>query len=786
MGVLTGKKVLTFGDSIVDGHLYKKAGFMEFVAEQEGMSVTKYANNGACVMPGHPVDEEGLGGMILEDQIRKAAENGLDPDYVVFDGGTNDAYAPVMEKLGDPEEACRALCALCGGSRSGRDSKTGGAPDGSALEYPYHTFAGAFAGTVDAIQKNWPRAKVVYVAAHRLGYRDRAVQEALHRIEMNLCAHMGVAAADLYDDCALDTADEAMCRKYSFDVLRDGLPAPGEEPTGTHPNFEAIREFYLPIVSDVLRKAEVFRFSGISWDAQDHEIMLYWELPEGERKGDVYEIWLDGSKAGETEKTHFGLEGLEEDRVYEVCLRAVRGGEELQRARFYCRTKKEKKRIDVTEAPYFAKGDGETVNTEALQRAIDDCAPDQAVYFPEGVYMTGSLNLHSDMELYLDKGAVLKGTAEPDDYLPRRWSRFEGTEMECLSGLLNLGEVDHTAGPTSRNVVIRGGGTIEGGGRLLAERVIEAERERLKDYLAELGSRIEEYENADTIPGRVRPRLLHICNAENISIHNVTLKNGASWNVHMIYSQDIVTYGCHFRSRNIWNGDGWDPDSSRNCVIFGCTFDTGDDAVAIKAGKNPEGNVINRPCEHIRIFDCVCQFGHGFALGSEMSGGIRDVRIWNCGLENSANGIEIKATRKRGGYVKEIHAAHCIVPRLLFHSVGYNDDGIAGPHPPVFADCSFTDIDITRSKLNEAEERMEPCEAMELCGFEEKEYHLRDVAFRDIRIAAGESAEEIGEEAERSTGKEDAWKRDRGIYMQYCENVTFENVKAVFAGEPDD
>ena len=244
MGVLTGKKVLTFGDSIVDGHLYKKAGFMEFVAEQEGMSVRKYANNGACVMPGNPVDEEGLGGMILEDQIRKAAEDGHDPDYVVFDGGTNDAYAPVMEKLGDPEEACRALCALCGGSGSDTDSgsidsgsidsgsgsdtdsgsKAGGASDGSALcDTFYHTFAGAFAGTVDAIQKNWPRAKVVYVAAHRLGYRDRAVQEALHRIEMNVCAHMGVAAADLYDDCALDTADEAMCRKYSFDVLRAQL-----------------------------------------------------------------------------------------------------------------------------------------------------------------------------------------------------------------------------------------------------------------------------------------------------------------------------------------------------------------------------------------------------------------------------------------------------------------------------------------------------------------------------------------------------------------------------------
>ena len=473
---------------------------------------------------------------------------------------------------------------------------------------------------------------------------------------------------------------------------------------------------------------------------------------------------MDGKRAGETKQSHYSIGGLAAERVYEVCLRAVRAGKELQKAGFFCRTSKTKERIDVTKAPYCAKGDGETVNTAALQRAIDDCRADQAVYFPAGTFMTGSLRLHSDMELYLDKDAVLKGTAEPDDYLPRIWSRFEGTEMECLSGLLNLGEIDHNARATSHNVVIRGSGTIEGGGRLLAERVIEAERERLKDYLAELGSKIREYENADTIPGRVRPRLLHICNAKNISISGITLKNGASWNVHMIYSENIVTYGCHFYSRNIWNGDGWDPDSSRNCTIFGCTFDTGDDAVAIKAGKNPEGNVINRPCEHIRIFDCKCEFGHGFALGSEMSGGIRDVEIWNCDLENSANGIEIKATRKRGGYVKDIHAAHCIVPRLLFHSVGYNDDGIAGPHPPVFENCSFTDIDITRSKLNETEERMEPCEAMELCGFEEKEYHLRNVAFRDIRIAGGDET-------------------DDGIHMQYCENVTFENVKSGFVGE---
>ena len=159
MGVLTGKKVITFGDSIVDGHLYKKAGFMEFVAEQEGMSVTKYANNGACIMPGSPIDEEGLGGMILEDQIARAAADGLDPDYVVFDGGTNDAYEPVLDKLGDAEEAVR---------EAANEKADGSGKTDPAL---FGTFAGAFAETIGAIQRNWPRAKVVYVAVHRLGYR---------------------------------------------------------------------------------------------------------------------------------------------------------------------------------------------------------------------------------------------------------------------------------------------------------------------------------------------------------------------------------------------------------------------------------------------------------------------------------------------------------------------------------------------------------------------------------------------------------------------------------------
>ena len=140
---------------------------------------------------------------------------------------SNDAYAPVLEQLGDVLDKSMDT----------------------------DTFAGAFRKTIDAIQKSWPKATVVYVAVHRLGARERLVQEELHRIQMAICAQMGVVVANLYDECALDTADEGMRRKYSFDVLKDGLPAPGENPTGTHPNLEAIKEFYVPLVTDVLKNS---------------------------------------------------------------------------------------------------------------------------------------------------------------------------------------------------------------------------------------------------------------------------------------------------------------------------------------------------------------------------------------------------------------------------------------------------------------------------------------------------------------------------------------------------
>lgn len=494
----------------------------------------------------------------------------------------------------------------------------------------------------------------------------------------------------------------------------------------------------------------------------EDSILLYWEKPEGYGVHPRYQVYCDGIKAGEPEATHYELSNLKADMLYRITVNIVAEDDvqKQQSGEVTLHTPSRRHRLNVTESPYCALGDGRTMNTAVLQRAIDDCGKGECVYLPAGTYLTGALRLHSDMELYLEEGAVLQGTDVVEDYLPRIHSRFEGIEMECYSSLLNLGELDHEGGYNCRNVVIRGKGTIASGGRILAERVIASEKERLKDELAALGDKIKECEKPETIPGRVRPRLINMSNCQNIVLSGVSLKNGASWNVHFIYSDSVLTHNCTFYSENVWNGDGWDPDSSTNGTIFGCMFYTGDDSIAIKSGKNPEGNLINRPTKHIRIFDCRCAFGHGITMGSEMSGGIEDVRIWDCDMGDSYCGIEIKGTKKRGGYVRNVEVTDCRAARILFHSVGYNDDGEGAPLPPLFSDCCFERIQIL-GKCLDHDRNWKECEAIEFIGFDRPGHELCNILLRDITI---------GREGESRTQR---------IALQYCENITIERLRCL-------
>lgn len=509
--------------------------------------------------------------------------------------------------------------------------------------------------------------------------------------------------------------------------------------------------------------------SEIFYMCTDQTATLFWDKPLEAAAQARYKIIIDQSEVFFTDKTHYTIENLAPRSSHNFAVYLTNSSHNTH-ASNHCdnfrencigsdtfRTSSPKEKLDVTAAPYFAKGDGVFMNTAILQRAIDDCGPQQYVYIPSGTFMTGSLYLHSNMELYLEKDAILQGTADYHDYEPRIKSRFEGTEMLCYSSLLNLGQLDHTAGYNCRNVLIHGHGTIASGGRILAQRIIEHETELLKDYLAANEELVASCENSHTIPGRVRPRLINISNCQNVRISGLTLENGASWNVHMIYSDHIITDHCTFKSDGVWNGDGWDPDSSSNCTLFASKFYTGDDSVAIKSGKNPEGNLIARPTKHIRVFDCYSDFGHGICIGSEMSGGIEDVRIWDCNLKRAFSGIECKATKKRGGYIRDIMVRDCTAPRVMLHAVSYNDDGIAAPVPPVIENCHFENLELTCMALDH-DGNWHNVVPMELAGFDVPGHELHNITFRRISISSKEA---------------------QSINLQYCKNITFEEISVL-------
>lgn len=460
----------------------------------------------------------------------------------------------------------------------------------------------------------------------------------------------------------------------------------------------------------------------------DDKIVLYWDRQEEYTKGCLYCV----KYALETvyiDKTHFTIHKKDNmKKSFEVAVSLVEANGKTiksltEQTLAFADTKR---RIDVTQAPYFAVGDGKTNNTKALQQAINDCGKDDCVYLPVGTFLTGALTLHSDIELYVDSGATLQGLDKAEDYLPKIKSRFEGIERECYQSLLNAGELDHKGGYTTRNIVIRGGGSILGGGRALM--IDEIEKESGLPFGDD-----EESRKKQRGAWVYRGRLLQASNVENIIIADVTIGMGASWNLHFIYSKNVTTFGCKIVSNEVDNGDGWDPDSSEDCTIFDCVFDTRDDMIAVKSGKNPEGNIINRPTRNVKIFDCRCVHGHGLAVGSEMSGGVENVYIWDCQMEQSRCGMEIKGAKERGSYVKNVYVYNSSFSILAVRSVGYNSGAEKAPTPPVFENFHFENISLTGVCLKHTGETWNES-AIILEGFDETGYSLRNIKLKDIRI----------------------------------------------------
>lgn len=468
----------------------------------------------------------------------------------------------------------------------------------------------------------------------------------------------------------------------------------------------------------------------------DDESALFWDKEWNKRDKVSYQVLLNGEEVGITDKTHFELKNLNFDTAYSVEVRRF-NEKEKKAERLWAgeiKTKMKKKRIDVTKPPYNAVGDGKKMNTQELQRALDDCDANTCVYFPKGEYLTGALAVKSDTEIYLEEGAILQGTTDRTCYLPKCWGRFEGTELMCYRSLLNIGQLNHSDGYTCKNVIIRGGGVVSGGGADLANSIIEAEKESLKTFLSNNKEYVSTCESENTIPGRVRSKLVSVNNAENVVFANVTFQYGSAWNVHMTYSKNVITYNCKIVSHGVWNGDGWDTDSSENCVLFGCQLDTGDDGVAIKSGKNPEGNIINRPTKNVRIFDCAGR--DGIAIGSELSGGIENVFIWDCDMADGNRGFRIKTTKKRGGYVKGVHIKDCVFSGVRIMT-GYdcNDDGQGSGEITKIENIQMENV-TCKNLMNKLpmDNGFYEMPGFVVEGFEEKENHIKNVKISGLNV----------------------------------------------------
>lgn len=299
---------------------------------------------------------------------------------------------------------------------------------------------------------------------------------------------------------------------------------------------------------------------------------------------------------------------------------------------------------DVT--AFGAVSDGKTICTQAIQRAVDTAAQNGGgqVILPAGVYLSGSVFLKSHVTFQIDSGACLRGIADEGAY-PEFYNRVAGVEMTWPGALLNVcGEQD---------VHITGGGELDGQGAYWWNKYWGDDRHGgMRRQYEQKGLRwVVDYDCK-------RPRNLLLYDSRDVTVENLTLLRSPFWNLHVCYCEHVRIDGIKVRDCGGPSTDGVDIDSSCDVEVAHCDIDCNDDNICLKAGRDADGLRVNRPCENIRIHDCITRAGGGITLGSETSGGIRNVEISNIRMERTAHGIHLKSAATRGGCLEDIRYRH--------------------------------------------------------------------------------------------------------------------------------
>lgn len=335
---------------------------------------------------------------------------------------------------------------------------------------------------------------------------------------------------------------------------------------------------------------------------------------------------------------------------------------------------------------------GEVNNSEAFQKAIETCSKEGGgkVLVPEGVYLTSPIHLLDDVNLHLEKGAEIQFSTNPNDF-PLVHTSYEGTELMNFSPLIYAYKKE--------NIAITGEGTLNG----------QASNEYWwpwcgKDTYGWKEGMINQRdsinlprltvfsENRTPVEERVfgkgynlRPTFIEPFECKNVLIQGVKIINAPFWVIHPIKSESITVDGVNIDSHGP-NNDGCDPEYSKNVLIKNCVFNTGDDCIAIKSGRDEDGRRVSIKSENIIVEDCHMIDGHGgVVMGSEVSSGVSNVYVQNCTMDspNLDRAIRIKTNSRRGGVIENVYVRNVKVGTVreallrvnLFYGIYNNQSG---------------------------------------------------------------------------------------------------------------
>jgi polygalacturonase len=381
--------------------------------------------------------------------------------------------------------------------------------------------------------------------------------------------------------------------------------------------------------------------------------------------------------------------------------------------------------FDVTQ--FGAVGDGQTDCRAAFARAVHaaNAAGGGRVLVPAGRWrMDGPIHLKSNVELHLAEGATVRFSADPQHYLPLVLTRWEGTECFNYSPFVYAYQAN--------NVAITGPGTLDGNGA--AEFAGWRQRQDADvNRLRQMGIDGVPVHERVFGPGHwLRPGMVVFFACRNVLFEGFRLIDSPFWSVHTVGCQNVTARGLRITSHNP-NNDGIDPESSVDVLVEKCVFDTGDDCIAIKSGRDQDGWRVGQASENIVVRDCdFTSLKAALCLGSEMSGGIRNVYLRDVRVDRTYTGIYFKTNLDRGGSIRHVRIRDVPIGQAeIFINFTTAYQGYrGGQHPPDVGDVRIENVTCERANTG-----------IRIVGVPESP--IRDVQLRNVTLASTPAPHEI-------------------------------------------